>query len=84
MSADGRDRLWRKFRVPSFEQIIDEDGTLFAAECEVHCGLHIESARFAVGDHEIDREPCACGRATPRLIVPIPMEALRRIAAIAR
>lgn len=65
-----RDRLWRAFQVPAFEQIIAADGTLYAGECEAHDGLHIESSRLAPGDHEIDRSPCACGRSTARLVSP--------------
>ena len=70
LTSSDRDRLWRAFRVPLFEQIIAEDGVLLAAECEAHNGLHIESRRFAAGDHEIDRAPCGCGKTSPRLIAP--------------
>ena len=63
-----RDRLWRAFHVPVFEQLIDERGNLLAGECEAHSGLHIESPKLAAGDNEVDRSPCACGRSTPRLI----------------
>jgi hypothetical protein len=76
-----RDRLWRAFRVPVFEQMIGADCTLLAAECEAHDGLHIESSKLAIGDHEIDRSICACGRATPRLRG---VEAVRQVAAYAR
>jgi hypothetical protein len=69
LSAAARQRFWRAFRVPLFEQILAEDGTLLAAECEAHCGLHIESNRFAAGDHEIDRSQCGCGKWSARLIV---------------
>jgi hypothetical protein len=63
-----RDRLWRAFHVPLFEQIIGPDGTLYAWECEAHAGLHIASARFDTARHTIDETPCACGLATARLI----------------
>jgi hypothetical protein len=79
-----REKLWRTFRVPSFEQILDEEGTLLASECEAHDGLHIESAKLAAGDHEIERSPCACGKTTPRLMPVERIEALRRVAAYAR
>jgi hypothetical protein len=84
LAAAERERLWRAFRVPVFEQVIAGDGTLLASECEAHDGLHIESARFAVGDHEIERSPCGCGRTTPRLMAVDRMEALRGTAAYAR
>ena len=63
-----RDRFWRAFGVPVFEQVISEQGELLAAECEAHQGLHIVSRRFAVGDHEVDRSPCPCGKTSPRWI----------------
>jgi hypothetical protein len=76
-----RERLWMRFRVPVFEQIIAGDGTLLAAECEAHNGLHIEAEGLrpdtlrpghwqgtALPHNEIDRSPCVCGRTEPRLI----------------
>lgn len=69
------DRLWRAFQVPVFEQIVAPDGTLYAAECEAHDGLHIVSAKFIAGDREIDKTPCACGRSTPRLVCHAPPKA---------
>lgn len=68
ITALHRDRLWRAFGVPVFEQVVDERGTLLAAECEAHEGLHIESRRLAAGDHEIERAPCGCGKSSPRWI----------------
>jgi hypothetical protein len=62
-----RDRLWRAFRVPIFEQIVGRAGELLAAECEAHDGLHIESPRLKIEGLPIDASPCACGRKTPRL-----------------
>lgn len=62
-----RDRLWRTFRVPAFEQIIAPGGTLQAWECEAHNGLHIESADFDAGGQAVDVKPCACGKSTRRL-----------------
>ena len=72
LTLENRRRLWQAFQVPVFEQIISVSGTLLAAECEAHCGLHIESRDFTADDHLIDRTPCACGRKSPRLIVPQP------------
>lgn len=68
LSDAERERLWRAFQVPAFEQVIAADGTLLAAECEAHAGLHIESPRFANGDHAIDASPCACGRPGGRVV----------------
>ncbi len=78
-----RERLWRAFRVPVFEQMIGPDCSLLAGECEAHNGLHIESPKFATADREIDDTPCGCGRTGPRLI-PTAEEVVRRVAAYAR
>ena len=43
-----RKDLWRAFRVPVFEQILAENGSLLAAECEAHDGLHVESPGLAM------------------------------------
>jgi hypothetical protein len=63
-----RDRLWRAFRVPVFEQIVAADGTLLAAECEAHDGLHIVTGGFTLAGCEIDPTPCGCGKTEPRLL----------------
>jgi hypothetical protein len=66
-----RERLWSRFRVPVFEQIVDEKGSLLAAECEGHCGLHLvealpAAARPATG--VIDESVCGCGKTTARWV----------------
>jgi len=76
-----RERLWRAFGVPAFEQLIAEDCTLLASECEAHDGLHIESPKFVAGDQELDRSPCGCGRTAPRLLG---IDQLRRVATSSR
>lgn len=79
LGLEARERLWRAFRVPAFEQIIGqhngEDGDLLAAECEAHNGLHLEAGADSEhgsswGISRIEMAPCACGRDTPRLVVP--------------
>jgi hypothetical protein len=84
LSESERERLWQAFRVPSFEQIIGKDGTLFAFECEAHNGLHLESSRLATGGEEIAREICGCGRSTPRLLSGQRDELVRAVASYAR
>lgn len=79
-----RERIWKAFRVPVFEQIIGEDSQLLAQECEAHAGLHIESGRLSVTGYRIDESPCGCGRGTPRLVSAEPAGVLRRVAAYAR
>jgi hypothetical protein len=90
-----RERLWTRFRVPVFEQIIAGDGALIASECEAHNGLHLEAEALRPDtlrphrEDEIDRSPCLCGRTAPRLISAegtlSPREGLlRSVAAYAR
>jgi hypothetical protein len=82
LGAEGRERLWRTFRVPVFEQLIGPRGVLLATECIAHDGMHIESPHFR-RDGNIDGSPCGCGRTTPRLLEQ-PVERMRAVAAYAR
>lgn len=85
LSDQDREQLWRAFRVPVFEQRIDESCRLLAAECEAHDGLHIESPDVPPRPGEtLETAPCGCGRITPRLVAPERKETLRKIAAYAR
>jgi hypothetical protein len=85
LSEDDRESLWRAFRVPVFEQRIDESCNLIAQECEAHDGLHIESPQASPREGElIETTPCGCGRKTPRLIAPERQANLRKVAAYAR
>lgn len=70
LTSEQRDFLWRTFRVPAFEQIVAPDGTLLAAECEAHDGLHIVSPLLTAPAADIDQSPCPCGRPGTRLIRP--------------
>jgi hypothetical protein len=67
LTAAQRERLWKAFRVPVFQQVVTRAGELLAAECEAHDGLHMESPRFVAIGLPLDRTPCGCGRKTPRL-----------------
>jgi hypothetical protein len=67
-----RKDLWRAFRVPVFEQILAGNGSLLAAECEAHDGLHVESPDLAVKAGCVEAitlalEPCGCGKTAERL-----------------
>ena len=89
LSMDERECLWRAFRVPIFEQIIGPRGKLFAAECEAHDGLHIETPGLLWADlqwpgYRLDPAPCGCGRKTPRLASSLPAERARTMAANAK
>jgi hypothetical protein len=84
LTEENRDRLWRIFRVPVFEQIIGKSGELLAAECEAHDGLHVESSRLPIEPENVDASPCPCGRKTPRIGGAQGAILLRRVAAYAR
>ena len=84
LSASDRERLWRAFRVPLFEQVIGLRGELLAAECEAHAGLHIETPGLVWAGYGIETAQCACGRATPRLAPVDRVEPVRSVAAYAR
>jgi hypothetical protein len=84
LSAVERDRLWRAFHVPVFEQIIGPRGELLAAECEAHDGLHIETPGLPWDGYRVELAPCGCGRKTPRLTPAEAAERVRSAAVYAR
>ncbi len=45
---EDRERFWRVFQVPVFEQRLGFDGRVIAYECEAHEGLHIVPERAAI------------------------------------
>ena len=89
LSIGDRERLWRAFRVPVFEQIIGPHGRLFAAECEAHEGLHIETQGLLWADlqwpgYRLEPAACGCGRKTPRLVSSLLVEGTRSMVASAK
>ena len=84
LSSSERAWLWRAFRVPVFEQIIEPDGELLAGECEAHDGLHIELPGLSWQGYRMELSPCGCGRKTPRITPTAPVERTRSAAAYAR
>jgi hypothetical protein len=48
LHEEDRERFWRVFQVPVFEQRLGFDGQVIAYECEAHQGLHILPERAAV------------------------------------
>jgi hypothetical protein len=84
LSTSDRERLWRAFHVPVFEQIIGPNGELLAAECEAHDGLHVEIPGLSLDAYRLEMAQCGCGRATPRLDRAQPIELVRSVAAYAR
>jgi hypothetical protein len=69
-----REKLWTRFRVPVFEQIVGEDRKLLAAECEAHFGLHVVGKMPPDVVGKLDTSPCGCLRTTPRIISEEPRE----------
>lgn len=65
-----RDRLWRAYHVPVFEQVVDAAGRLIAWECEAHDGLHLAATARAEGVTVIEENTCACGQHGPRVTGP--------------
>jgi hypothetical protein len=83
LSDEFRDRLWREFRVPVFEQIISKSGELLAFECEAHDGLHVVAQSYRSNGMR-ETSGCACGRTTPRVLSSAHGEPARQVAAYAR
>jgi hypothetical protein len=65
ISEDDRNWLWSKFRVPSFEYLLDRSGRIVARECEAHEGLHFDSEAL---HGTILPDDCPCGKSGPRLL----------------
>lgn len=67
LGRNDRDVLWRSFGVPVFEQLRGWNGSIFARECEVHDGLHVEESagiQLHKGEllvHEIHAGPIPTG-----------------------
>jgi hypothetical protein len=68
LSAADRDQLWNRFRVPVFQQIIDEGGRLIACECEAHDAMHVMSPVVAQDLGTIRQEVCRCGKQAMLLV----------------
>lgn len=82
LDNDDRDQVWRRFGVPVFEQLLDNDGRIFAYECEAHEGLHVDPLiRYTLsrGELLLDGRPsgiamremtelCGCGQPGARII----------------
>jgi hypothetical protein len=62
LAGGERDRLWERFHIPIFEQVIDRDGTLLAYECEGHYALHVAGDAGAALLGTVRREHCPCGK----------------------
>jgi hypothetical protein len=65
LSPLDRESLWNAFGVPVFEQYLSSRTRVLATECDAHSGLHVIWGCEGV---PLDREVCACGNPTPRLV----------------
>ncbi len=96
MADHHRDLLWKAFGIPVFEQLRDWSGTVIARECEVHDGLHFDSASVTAQavsrelivatmpsgfSADLTTEQCDCGLETARLRNFRPVAAKFRTAA---
>ncbi len=74
LTGSERDKLWRAFGVPVFEQVLGPGNELLASECEAHDGLHVilGSPRLP-----LDRTKCGCGSILPRVIQMETLQSLR-------
>jgi hypothetical protein len=68
-----RDRLWKAFGVPIFEQYLSPRNRLLASECEAHAGLHVVSG---CEGFRLEHEVCPCGDSSPRLLRGLRIEEL--------
>jgi hypothetical protein len=81
LTDEDRDRLWRGFGVPVFEQLVSAGNAVLASECEAHDGLHVIAEELLDGSRPVERSRCACGRDSPRIGA---IDPIRRVAAYAR
>ena len=82
LTSSDREQLWRAFHVPVFQQLVSESGELLAAECEAHEGLHL--CTTVLTGYALDREPCPCGLASPRIIPRKPADRAQAAAVSSR
>jgi hypothetical protein len=68
MNDADRDYIWKIFRIPVFEYLLDDNGEILARECEAHEGLHLARALAPSRDAVVTEQPCACGQSGTRLM----------------
>jgi len=73
LSPLDRERLWKAFGVPVFEQYLSPRNRLLATECDAHSGLHVVSG---CEGFRLEHEVCPCGNPAPRLLRGLRIEEL--------
>jgi hypothetical protein len=68
LSEYDRDMFWDVFGVPAFEQYLTRRNRLIASECDAHAGLHVCAPLSRREGWQLDKSPCDCGDASPRLV----------------
>ncbi len=68
LTDEQRDRLWDRFGIPVFEQILDEDGRVAAWECEAHNGFHLAKGAQPASGCSVETGACDCGADSPRML----------------
>lgn len=59
LTEEDRDLIWRRWGVPAYEHVLDENGKPIAEECDAHEGLHVlPGARW---NGPVEQRRCFCG-----------------------
>lgn len=57
LSEEDRERLWRCYQVPVYQQLLGFSGELLAWECEAHQGLHVVPEAALFENHLVHGRP---------------------------
>jgi hypothetical protein len=66
-----RERVWRRWGVPVYEQRLDAEGGVVAEECDAHEGLHLLVAPGS-WDGPVEHRLCGCGIEGPMIPDRVP------------
>jgi hypothetical protein len=70
LTEEDRNRVWRRWGVPVYEQRLDSDGCVVAEECDAHEGLHLLAA--GSWDGAVEHRLCGCGIEGPMIPDRVP------------
>ncbi len=69
LSAEERDALWARFRVPVQSILLDDRGAVIGYECEMQDGFHMAPGQAPDAfDARLENAACNCGRTGARLM----------------